>query len=78
MPVPFSTAPSDEVFLRLVRDGDGVRLSGAQVETQRHLALRNLTRDAGFFAEKSQEADVSKRHDECKAGTGLPMVLVSA
>lgn len=78
MPVPFSTAPSDEVSLRLVRDGDGVRLSGAQVENQRHLALRNSTRDAEFFTEKSQEADVSKRPRKCKAGTGLPMVLVSA
>ena len=78
MPVPFSTAPSDEVFSRLVRDGDGVRFSGAQVKNQRHLALRNSTRDAGFFIEKLQEADVSKRLGKYKAGTGLPMVLVSA
>ena len=54
------------------------RLSGAQVENQRHLALRNSTRDAEFFTEKSQEADVSKLLRKCKAGTGLPMVLVSA
>jgi ribosomal-protein-alanine N-acetyltransferase len=76
--VPFSTALTDDVTLRLVQGEDGVRLARAQVKNQRHLAPWNPTRDADFFTEGWQQANVSQRLSAYEAGTGLPLVLVSA
>jgi len=71
-------ALADDVFLRLLRDGDGESFARAQMKNRFHLAPWNPTRDEDFFTTQWQEADTAHRLIGYRAGTGVPQVLVSA
>ena len=75
--VPFSTALTDEITLRLLRSDDADAVAQAYSRNRRHLAPWEPERAEEFFTAAHQTTVVAIQLAQYGAGTGLPLVLAS-